>query len=142
MGWFSNLFLTSDSANKVVDGVVNAGDKLFYTEEEKEEGRQKMREWYINLVDALKPHNMAMRLLAMGVSAVWSVHLISSTALYILGVFICDIEAEVCLSASAADAIVSQMSEHINTPFLLVIGFYFGATGVNSAIATAIGKKK
>ena len=141
-GWFSNLFLTSKTAEKVVDGAINAGDKLFFTSEEKEESKQKIRDWYINLLDALKPHNIAMRTLAFGVFAAWFLHLVLSSILYMLSVFFCDLDVASCIFSNAALAIDKQMTDHINSPFAMIIMFYFGAAGVNSAIATYRNEKK
>lgn len=140
MGWFSNLFVNSDTVSKVVDAGISAGDKIWYTEEEKAEGRQKVREWYLDLLASMKPFNVAMRTLAMGVGAVWALHVLLSTSMYIAAFFLCDITVDSCSISLAAESVDSQMSKHINSHFSIIIMFYFGAAGVNSAISAAKGK--
>lgn len=136
MSWLRGLFATTDTASKAVDAVIKSGDKLFYTEEEKADFSLKVKDWYLNLLDSMKPFNVAMRLLAVGVFAAWALHLFASTALYMVAILVCDPSADICLIAEAAEKVDAQLSEHINDRFAVIIMFYFGAAGVNSAVAT------
>lgn len=95
-----------------------------------------MREWYIQLLGAMQPFNVAMRVLAFAVAIVWALHLVTSSLMYMIAVFLCAPDAEVCRAAMAAQSIDAQLANHINSPFMLVMGFYFGAAGVNGAIRT------
>lgn len=141
MGWLKSLFVSDKNLGKIVDAGISAGDKLFYTDEEKEEGRQKIREWYLNLLDSMKAYNVAMRLLAVGVFSAWGLHLIASTGAYIAAFFLCSPEAEFCQMALLASKLENQMEVHINAHFSTIIMFYFGAAGINSIVATAKGSK-
>lgn len=141
MSFFKNLFLNSDTVSKVVESGLAAGDKLFYTEEEREEGRQKVRDWYLDLLASMKPFNVAMRLLAVGVFSMWAFHLVLSTIAYMAGVLMCSGGEEACLIVDLAFQLESQMDKHINSHFGTIIMFYFGAAGINSAIAAAKGGK-
>ncbi|WP_020208274.1 hypothetical protein [Gilvimarinus chinensis] len=141
MSWWSKIFPSTKSADSLVKAAIDSGDALFYTEEEKEAGRAQMREWYIKLLGAMQPFNVAMRALAFIVGGIWAIHLIVSTVLYMLAVVICAPDAEVCRAAMAAASIDNQLTKHINSPFYLVMVFYFGAAGVNGAIRTWQEKK-
>ena len=136
MSWWKNIFLSTKSIDSMVAGVINTGDALFYTEEEKAQSRADTREWYIKLISSMTPYNVAMRVLAFAVASVWVVHLIASSTLYGAAIIICGVDAEVCRTALAAKAIDSQLTQHINEPFYMVMMFYFGAAGVNGAIRT------
>ena len=129
MNWFSRLFVTEKSVDKLVDAAISTGDKIWYTDEEKEEGRQKVRDWYISLLGAMKPHNLAMRAIALVVAFAWVSHLLLSTIFYIVAFFWCGPEAEVCSPASVAAILDSQIEKHINEYWGVVIMFYFGAIG-------------
>ena len=136
MGWWSKIFPSTKSAEKLVDAAVKTGDAIWYTDEEKAQGRQQVREWYIQLLGAMQPFNIAMRALAFIVGGIWAFHLVTSTALYMAAVVLCDPGAEVCRSQLAAAAVDSQLTNHINEPFYMVMVFYFGAASVNGAIRT------
>ena len=43
MNWFTSMF-SIGTVDKVVDGVISAGDKIFYTDEEKADMRHKTGE--------------------------------------------------------------------------------------------------
>lgn len=141
MSWWSKIFPSTKSAEQLVSAAVKTGDAIWYTDEEKEAGRQQVRDWYIKLLGAMQPFNIAMRALAFIVGGIWAFHLVISTALYILSVFMCAPDAEVCRMALAATAVDNQLKTHINDPFYLVMAFYFSAAGVNGAIRTWQEKK-
>tara|TARA_R100001530_G_C4313059_1_gene153594 strand:- start:1125 stop:1550 length:426 start_codon:yes stop_codon:yes gene_type:complete len=141
VSWWSKIFPSTKSAEQLVDAAVKTGDAIWYTDEEKAQAQAQMRDWYIKLLGAMQPFNVAMRALAFIVGGIWVIHLIASTAMYMLAVFICAPDAEVCRAAMAAASIDKQLSSHINDPFYLVMAFYFGAAGVNGAIRTWQEKK-
>ena len=140
MGWLSTLFVNPSTVSKVVDAGISAGDKIWYTDEEKADTDLKVKAWYLDLLASMKPFNVAMRLLAIGVFAMWGLHLIASTMMYMTAFFYCAPDAASCSLSIAAQAIEGQMDKHINSHFGIIIMFYFGAAGVNSAIAAAKGK--
>lgn len=63
MGWFGKLF-SSDTVDKAVDGVYNGVDKMFYTDEEKAEARQKVFETKIEMLKHFEPFKLAQRYIA------------------------------------------------------------------------------
>ena len=141
MSWWSKIFPSTKSAEQLVDAAVRTGDAIWYTDEEKAQAQAQIREWYIRLLGAMQPFNVAMRSLAFIVGGVWLVHLLVSSLLFVAAVFICAPDAEACRAAMAATAIDSQLAMHINDPFKLVMGFYFGSALANGAIRTWQEKK-
>ena len=147
MSWLKGLFVSEKNVGKTLDIVKSAGDKLWYTDEEKADGMHKIRDWYIDLLGSMKPFNVAMRLITIGVGSVWLVHLMLSSWLYVMAAIWCvpvivDGVAIVgaCGLEQGAIAIDNQMTKHINDHFGLIVMFYFGAAGINSAIMAAKGK--
>jgi hypothetical protein len=141
MSWWNHIFPSSKSAEKMIDAATKGVDAVWYTEEEKAATREKMRDWYLKLLDSMQAYNVAMRALAFIVGGIWAIHLLIATSLYVLAAFICPAEAESCRSALAARSIDEQLQRHINEPFFLVMMFYFGAAGINGAIRTWNDKK-
>jgi hypothetical protein len=140
MGWLSNLFVSQKSADTALGAAISAGDKIFYTEEEKADFNLKVKSWYLDLLASMKPFNVAMRILAVGVFAMWAIHLLASTVVYIFAFFYCDPSAAICSMSAMGQAIEGQMDKHINDNFGTIIMFYFGAAGLNSAIAAVKSK--
>jgi len=64
MSFLGQLFSSSKTVDKTVDAVINTGDKMFYTDEEKAEGRQKMLDWVLAFHDKSSGSNVARRLIA------------------------------------------------------------------------------
>ena len=62
MGKF-NLF-SSESINKAVDAIVDTGDMLVYTDEEKADYNQKKRELKIEFAKSMAPYKVAQRAIA------------------------------------------------------------------------------
>ena len=139
MGWISNLFMSSKTVDKAVDAAVSAGDKIWFTEEEKAENRNKIMAWYVDLLDSMKPFNIAMRFIGVGVFLTWAAHILISTLLYVIAFFYCD--AVSCSLSDLAQLFDGQLENHINKNFSMIIMFYFGAVGVNSSISALKGKR-
>lgn len=141
MSWLKSLFVSEKNLGRLTDAAISAGDKLFYTEEERADFLAKTRSWYIELLSAMKPFNVAMRILAIGVFGMWAAHICAATAAYVAAFFICEAGQEICKMADLGLALETQMDKHINPHFGLIIMFYFGAAGVNSAISSYKGGK-
>jgi len=71
MGIWSTLFNSSDTVSKVTDAVINTGDALFYTDEEKATDRKAQREHFPILLAAYAPFKIAQRILAIWFSALF-----------------------------------------------------------------------
>ena len=64
MSIWDTLFNSSKTVEKATDAIISTGDKLFYTEEEKAEDRQRQREFFPTLLNAYAPFKIAQRILA------------------------------------------------------------------------------
>ncbi|PHS20252.1 MAG: hypothetical protein COA86_02870 [Kangiella sp.] len=108
-------FLTgeSDTAKKVVDGVINAGDALFYTDEEKAQDHSAYRDWYLKYLDATQPQNVSRRMIAIVVVFLWALFLVAGVIAQGFGF------------EDFAEYIFRTLKENVNTPFSIVVGFYF-----------------
>ena len=63
MGWFSKLF-DSGIGEKATDAIINAGDAMFYTEEEKAIAAQKKLDFALKWLEATSSQNLARRYIA------------------------------------------------------------------------------
>ena len=112
MGILSSVFGDSDNANKLVDGAISAGDKLFFTKEEKADANAKVGEWYLKYLNATQPQNVARRMIAFIVVVLWA-------ALVIFGVAIR------WASYEMSDFVFKVIADLVLNPFLMIMGFYF-----------------
>jgi len=108
------IFGSSKNTETVVNGAVSGLDKIFFTAEEKAEANQKLGEWYLKYLAATQPQNLARRLIALVVVILWAALIIAAVALY--GV-----------DSGYSMFIFDTLKENVNTPFSIIIGFYFAA---------------
>jgi len=115
MSLFGWLFGAPKAAEKVLDGVMNAADKLVFTDEERAEMAAKTREWFLKYLEASKPQNVARRLIAIVVSGAWVACIAIALVAKALG------------SDAYAAYALKVLSDVVLTPFSIIIGFYFAA---------------
>lgn len=117
MAWWGPVlsFFTGGgkTAENVVDGVMSAGDKLFYTEEEKAEANKKGFELYIEYMKASAPFNVARRYIAVGVTYLWITNVVMTAVLHLIGL------------TDDAKFLLKILTDIVNYPFMLIMGFYF-----------------
>lgn len=119
MKLLDRIFATPEAIEKTVDAAISAGDKIWYTEEEKADDRKALREWYLRYLEATAGHNLARRLIAMIVTGVWA--MMVAVALFAYP-----------FSKEWAKHAVDVMSALVADPYNLVIVFYFGKHVVDS----------
>lgn len=73
MSIWSTLFNSSDTISKATDAVMNAGDKLFFTEEEKMDTKLKLVEHFPTLLKSYEPFKISQRILAIWFSAIFGI---------------------------------------------------------------------
>lgn len=115
MGWFSWLTGSSDTANKVVDSAVSGLDVMFFTDEEKSQASQKVLDWKLKYLKATAPQNVARRAIAIMVVALWMFLILLGVGMEMLG------------AHGISKFIFDTLTENVNTPFGIIIGFYFAA---------------
>jgi len=111
---FAAIFGSSKNTETIVDGAVNGIDKLFYTDEEKAEGMEKMRDWYLRYLEASQPQNLARRFISV----------------LIVGLFVLLILAAVIawpFMPYYSEFIFMVIEDNVATPFAIIMGFYFAA---------------
>lgn len=112
MSLWATLFGGSKNAETIVDGAVKGMDKLWFTDEEKNDAQQKLNEWYLRYLETTQPQNLARRLIAIIVVGVWALLLLFSVAMY-------------KFDPGYSSWIFATMDKLINQPFMIIIGFYF-----------------
>ena len=112
MGLLKKIFGTAETADVVAKGAVRGLDALVFSNEERAQMSQKVNEWYLKYLEATQPQNIARRMIAVMVTALWAGLLILSVLLYPLN------NDWSRISFTALDEIVNQ-------PFGIIIGFYF-----------------
>jgi hypothetical protein len=112
MGLLDKLFGSDKQLDKLTTGAVAGLDKMFFTKEEKAEANQKLSEWYLKYLGATQPQNLARRLIAMVVVALWAL-------LILLGVLLFR------LDPGWSAFVFSTLDNIVNNPFMIIVGFYF-----------------
>ncbi len=120
------IFGTEKALTAVIDNVSSGLGKLIYTEEEKAgdaaKDRAAARAMVINWMESTKGQNLARRVIALSIVAVWLFQYLASMALSVAGVWVSE-SARVVESAS----IIGASAERLNSPIMLILGFYFAA---------------
>jgi hypothetical protein len=120
------IFGSQKNTETIVEGAVKGLDSMFFTKEEQAEYRQKGAEWFLEYLKATQPQNLARRLIALMVVALWSILILAGVSAW-------------PWYQSYADYIFEVLAEVVMTPFLMIMGFYFAAHVVRSF---ADGKKR
>lgn len=138
MSIWSKLFNSSDTLDKATDAVINTGDKLFYTDEEKAEHRIKQREFFPKLLEAYAPFKIAQRVLAIWFSILYGLAFIVGLIVSVFNMIttykqtLAGIAKEniVTISLDPLFALVGAFS--LGIIMLTIVGFYFAGGAINS----------
>ena len=120
-GLIKSIFGNSERSNKIVDAVINGGDSLFFTDQEKKEFEAKRVEVFLDYVKATSAPNLARRFLAMTITAVWALYSVSYLLIALAHLFVDDFDR--------LDRALHHLSEGyswVSGGFLAVITFYLG----------------
>ncbi len=112
MGILSRIFGTAENADKLVNGAVKGLDAIVFTEEERSVANSKLNDWYLKYLQATQPQNLARRIIAIAVTAMWALLTLLGTALYFI-------------NPEWSEFVFRVLSEVVNMPFMIIIGFYF-----------------
>jgi hypothetical protein len=119
------LFGSSNAGEKIVDGVVNAADKLYYSSEEKAEDLAKARtegfKVYMAWLESTSGSRLARRIIALLCTGIWALEHTSSVTAGVIAFFVED--------PTKFERISSMLADHASTNNALVgvvLLFYFG----------------
>jgi len=85
MSLFSGLF-TSDVINKSVDAIIDSGDALIYTEEEKARAEQLRRDTKLKMLPLFEPFKLAQRYIAFWYSFLFGISFLSGLGMVMFNV--------------------------------------------------------
>lgn len=129
MGFWSRLWDTPDTISKGVDAVIQSGDALVYTDEEKAEFGQRVRDWLLKWQQATSGQNIARRLIALMVTGVWLLESVAALALTIWSAFSPESEAVSGAAAACWDA-----ARSMGLPASVILTFYFAPNKIGEAV--------
>ena len=127
MGLLSALFPGPAAAETAINAAVKGIDSIWYTDEEKAQDKQKAKQaaadMYIRWMEATSGQNRARRAIALTITALWASTYASAILCDVAGPWLpADVAARLATSAETLRSGAADM----NTPFVLVLGYYFG----------------
>ena len=139
MSFWGKLFGTEKALNAVVDGVSNGLDALVYTDEEKAqaaaENRTEARKMVVEWMRTTQGQNLARRLLALSITAVWLFQYILAQVANVISVWSDKSEQ---WQAMAAYMIIGASA--MNSAVMLILAFYFAAPHMGDIVQGVLGK--
>ena len=128
-GWFQK---GGAQVDKITDAVINSGDALFYTEEEKAEAAQERQRLYFKFLELSRDENsiksITRRIIAFAVIGQWLLFLNICVGLYLAGAFTDGDKSQYFGAAGFVFDIIKDMFW-----FVFAVGsFYFGAGIINN----------
>lgn len=118
-GFFKKVFSGPDAVASAMDGVKKGLDAVWFTNEERAQADDKVRDFMIRYLEATQPQNLARRYIAFGIVGLWM-------ALVALAV------ASRPFSLDYSDFVFSTLRDVVAVPFAGIMAFYFGAHLIRS----------
>ena len=137
---FGKLFGTEKALDSVVKSAAAGLDSLIYTDQEKAEAaaqqRTEARQMVVAWMQATQGQNLARRLIALCITAVWLAMYLLAALASVLAVWVGGKEAEFHASAKIA----RELSADMNPAVMLILAFYFAAPHMGDLAKVAISK--
>ena len=121
LGLLKSIFGNDSRTNKIIDAVINGGDALILTEQEKKEFNVKKSEVFLEFVKATSGSNVARRFIAIGIAFVWGCYTLSYLGIALAHLFVNDFER--------LDKSLSHLTEGyswVSVAFMAILAFYYG----------------
>lgn len=115
MSFFGSLFSSPDIVKKSVDAVIDTGDALFFTDEEKSKANQKKLDWLLKFHEASSGSQIARRYLAVMFGMTFLSLVLLTAGFTAFGMF------------SIADQLLKLLTDTLVWPVGTIIVFYFGS---------------
>ena len=138
-GWWKTLTNSTAVIEKTTDAFISAGDKLFYTIEEKADMNLKLRQLHLETVKTMTPFKIAQRILAIWYSFLFGVAFLSGLGVAIVNVYLRysfesmaheTTKKLVLLDSGPIIEIVGAFG--LSTIVIIIVGFYFGGGTLES----------
>jgi len=138
MGWWRVLTDSSDTVGKVTDAVINTGDKLFYTDEEKAEMKNVYAESLPTILKSYEPFKIAQRVLAFWFSFLFGMAFLTGLAMSFANIIIkynalkdgVALDKIILLDIEPLFALVGAFS--LGIIMIAIVSFYFGGGVIDS----------
>lgn len=113
MSFWARLFASPEVVNKTVDAVINTGDALFFTDEEKSQANMEKLKWILQFHQVSAGSNLARRLLSVMFAFTFLGLIMAIAVLYGFGL------------NSEGNLIFGLVTETLVVPMGMIIAFYF-----------------
>ena len=137
---FGKMLGSEKALNSIVESAASGLDSLVYTDQEKAEAaaeqRTEARRMVVAWMQATQGQNLARRLIALAITAVWLAMYLLAAMASVLAVWIGGREAQFHASAEVARDLAGDM----NPAVMLILAFYFAAPHMGDLAKVAIEK--
>lgn len=138
MSIWGTLFNSGNTLSKVTDAVINTGDKLVLTDEERLDYKQKYMLFMPTLLKSYEPFKIAQRILAIWFSLLFGIAFISGLAMTLMNVYL-KYQA-LKLGKKASEIILLDIEPLLNlciafslpTIIMIIMTWYFGGGLIES----------
>lgn len=141
-GFLGKLFGTDRAIEKGIETVSNGIDKLVYTDEERADAaakeRTEARGMLIEWMRTTQGQNLARRLLALIITAVWLLMYFVSMALDCAVIWAEN--AQTITNLTNTSHAIGERATQMNGAMMLILGFYFAAPHMGSIVQSALTK--
>lgn len=149
-GFIAKMFGSQKAGEKIIEGVSNGIDKLWYTDEEKAgDAAQAKREGmavYMKWLESTSGSRIARRLLAVGAFSIWAIEHITAVIMRVLSnwfgdatVLVDGVQTTVNKLSLSADFLTATALD-MQTLVAVVFAFYFGGPVLVDASANMLKK--
>ena len=153
-GFIAKMFGSQKAGEKIIDGVANGIDKLWYTKEEKAgDAAQAKREGmavYMKWLESTSGSRIARRLLAVGAFSIWAVEHITAVVMRVLSNWFGDVATTTGTGADQVTVTINKLALsadfltatalEMQTLVAVVFAFYFGGPVLVDASANMLKK--
>jgi len=139
MSFWGKIFGTEKALTGIVDGVTNGLDALVYTDEEKASDatkeRSEARLMVVKWMESTQGQNLARRLIALSITAVWLLMYLIKSAVAVVSVWVDS--PDMWLETAK---VVGDSAESMNGAMMLILAFYFAAPHMGDIARAAMNK--
>lgn len=140
--WIGKLFGSDKAAESLVNHLSNGIDKIWYTEQEKSEDKQKAiseaNNVYMQWLQSTSGSSIARRFIAIVVTIVWAAQYVGSLLMATLAPWFSD--KQVVDAMMATSKALAENGDQGNAAFMCILGFYFLGNKADAMFTAAVDK--